>query len=86
MIQNITPAERVSAVQEYYFSRKLKEVARTRHHLIGHRITRYASISTNGKKTVRGSSTTQCPRLSAHHGNTRTATGHGPFLQTMVQC
>ena len=28
MIQNITPAERVSAVQEYYFSRKLKEVAK----------------------------------------------------------
>ena len=28
MIQNITPAERVSAVQEYYFSLKLKEVAK----------------------------------------------------------
>lgn len=28
MIQNITPAERVSAVQEYYFSRKLKEVGK----------------------------------------------------------
>ncbi|MEF2621877.1 MAG: aminotransferase, partial [Xylanibacter rarus] len=25
---NIKPAERVSAVSEYYFSRKLKEVAR----------------------------------------------------------
>ena len=62
MIQNITPAERVSAVQEYYFSRKLKEVAK---------------LNAEGQDII---------SLSAHHGNTRTATGHGPFLQTMVQC
>jgi aspartate/methionine/tyrosine aminotransferase len=28
MANNIKPAERLSSVQEYYFSRKLKEVAR----------------------------------------------------------
>ena len=28
MATTVTPADRLSAVQEYYFSRKLKEIAR----------------------------------------------------------
>ena len=48
---NIVPAERVRQVQEYYFSRKLKEVAKMNaegRHKPCNRKSRHASIYTYG--------------------------------------
>ena len=47
----IKPAERVSVIQEYYFSRKLKEVAQ---------------LNKAGQEALCGSTSARCTRLSAY--------------------
>ena len=79
----IKPAERLSLVQEYYFSRKLKEVAQL--NAEGKDIISLAIGSPDmppSEKTIEKlcEVARQCSRLSAHYGNPRVARGDGPFL------
>ena len=81
----IQPAERLSSVQEYYFSVKLKEVARM--NAEGKDIISLAigspdmpPLTPNHRNAVRRSPTCRRTRLPTHDGYSRTAPGDGRFL------
>ena len=81
----IQPAERLSLVSEYYFSRKLKEVAQL--NAEGKDIISLAIGSPDmppSEQTIEKLCEVARPRLSAHTGNTRVARGDGGLLQTVV--
>ena len=63
-------ANRVNEIQEYYFSRKLKEVAKL--NAEGQDIISLA-IETDDRKALRGSAKARCTWLPTHDGHTRTA-------------
>ena len=55
-LMKIQPADRLSLVQEYYFSRKLKEVAKLnaegKDYIPCHRFARYAAIAADNRQAM----------------------------------
>ena len=84
---NIRPADRLADVNEYYFSRKLKEVARMNE--AGMDIISLA-IGSPDMPPSPNTIETLCrearrrPRLPADHRHTGTEAGHGRLLPAMV--
>ena len=83
LYNDIVPAKRVTQVSEYYFSRKLKEVAQM--NAEGKDIISLAIGSPDmppSEATIQR--LCQVAWLPAHHGHTRTEACHGLALQTVV--
>ena len=88
---HVHPARRLAEVQEYYFSRKLKEVARLR--AAGHDIVSWPSVArylppspAHHRNALSRCTRTCGPRLPAHRGHAGVARSHGPLLSTVVWC
>ena len=78
---DIRPADRLADVTEYYFSRKLKEVAAM--NAEGKDV---ISLAGDCRNTLRGSPKAHSSRVSTHDRHPRVALCNEPFLQTLVWC
>ena len=67
--QKVKPANRLTAVSEYYFSRKCLEVAHMN-----------AALKGNHRSALHRSAQSFSPRLSTHPRHTRTARSDGQLL------